>query len=63
MFLLEQMALEKQQSLRLLDLLCAAMTDRVDNASMQRKGIRLSVPGLIMSGILRFKEKSTNHQF
>ena len=36
----------KTTILEAIGLLCAAMTDRVDNASMQRKGIRLSVPGL-----------------
>ena len=39
----------KTTILEAIGLLCAAMTDRVDNASMQRKGIRLSVPGLYKS--------------
>lgn len=36
----------KATILEAIGLLCA-MTDRVDNAGMQRKGIRLSVPGLL----------------
>ena len=39
----------KTTILEAIGLLCAAMTDRVDNASMQLKGIRLSVPGLYKS--------------
>ena len=38
-------------------MLCAAMTDRVDNASMQRKGVRLSVPGLYKSAFSDLKRK------
>ena len=33
------------------------MTDRVDNASMQRKGVRLSVPGLYKSAFSDLKRK------
>lgn len=34
------------------------MTDRVDNASMQRKGIRLSVPGLYKSAFSDLRRKA-----
>ena len=41
-------------------LLSAAMTDRVDAASLQRKGVRLSVPALYLSLIHIFL--TNNHQ-
>lgn len=47
----------KTTILEAIGLLCAAMTDRVDNASMQRKGVRLSVPGLYKSAFSDLKEK------
>lgn len=48
----------KTTILEAIGLLCAAMTDRVDNASMQRKGIRLSVPGLYKSAFSDLKRKA-----
>ena len=47
----------KTTILEAIGLLCAAMTDRVDNASMQRKGVRLSVPGLYKSAFSDLKRK------
>ena len=48
----------KTTILEAIGLLCAAMTDRVDNASMQRKGIRLSVPSLYKSAFADLKRKA-----
>lgn len=48
----------KTTILEAIGLLCAAMTDRIDNASMQRKGIRLSVPGLYKSAFADIERKS-----
>ena len=49
----------KTTILEAIGLLCAAMTDRVDNASMQRKGVRLSVPGPLILMFLGVKMKRT----
>lgn len=49
----------KTTILEAIGLLCAAMTDRVDNASMQRKGIRLSVPSLYKSAFADLKRKAS----
>lgn len=53
----------KTTILEAIGLLCAAMTDRVDNASMQRKGIRLSVPGLYKSAFSDLKRKAPTIAF
>ena len=53
----------KTTILEAIGLLCAAMTDRVDNASMQRKGIRLSVPGLYKSAFSDLRRKAPTINF
>lgn len=49
----------KSTILEAIGLLSAAMTDRVDAASLQRKGVRLSNPSLYKSGFEGQKRKST----
>lgn len=53
----------KTTVLEAIGLLCAAMTDRIDNSSMQRKGIRLSVPGLYKSAFSDLKRKAPTINF
>lgn len=53
----------KTTVLEAIGLLCAAMTDRVDNSSMQRKGIRLSVPGLYKSAFSDLERKAPTINF
>lgn len=53
----------KTTVLEAIGLLCAAMTDRIDNSSMQRKGIRLSVPGLCKSAFSDLKRKAPTINF
>lgn len=53
----------KTTILEAIGLLCAAMTDRVENTSVQRKGIRLSVPGLYKSAFLDLKRKASTVGF
>lgn len=53
----------KTTVLETIGLLCAAMTDRIDNSSMQRKGIRLSVPGLYKSAFSDLKRKAPTINF
>ncbi len=53
----------KTTILEAIGLLCAAMTDRIDNASMQRKGIRLSVPGLYKSAFADLRRKASTIGF
>ena len=47
----------KSTILEAIGLLSAAMTDRVDSASLQRKGVRLSVPSLYKSNFKDLKRK------
>ena len=47
----------KSTILEAIGLLSAAMTDRVDSASLQRKGVRLSIPSLYKSNFKDLKRK------
>ncbi len=49
----------KSTILEAIGVLSAAMTDRVDNASLDRKGIRLSTPGLYKSSFRETKKNPT----
>lgn len=53
----------KTTILEAIGLLCAAMTDRIDSASMQRKGIRLSVPRLYKSMFKDLQRKPSTVSF